>query len=468
MNALDYEKYLPYLKTVLEGSSLSSPSLYDENTYVFRIIKSSKKRLTIVLKNNDPRLYFSDDENTPSSLSSSTLDKLKREMRHPYINKVEVVKGDRIIKFSFAFINSVYKEETRYLYVELIPHHANMVITDSSGKILFVHKATSFQSPRPLSIGLIYEPPSQKETIFEDKPFSPLQYEKECLQKEKDLAATRKKERFGWLLEDNKRREKSLKRKISNLERDIAEATRRLDDGKYGDAIYTNYSSIQKGDESFIYEGETIILDPKKTVSENAEAYYKRAKKAKETLIHAEKLLEEARKGLLDAESAIVQIENADEEGLEVLSKELGLTKDKSPKKGKKDRGGLSYSSLPYETQHDGVRYLFGKNAKQNAVLTFLLETQKDHYWFHQEGESGSHLIIKKDNPSEKEMSLACELIIALNGYEDGTVMVARRDEIKSGSALGHAILGKYEVRRVNSVSKLVKELIDRAKKYEP
>lgn len=468
MNALDYEKYLPYLQEVLEGTNLSSPTLYDENTYVFRIMRGKKKRLSIVLKNNDPRFYFSDNDNTPSSLSSPALDKLKREMRHPYINKVEVVKGDRIIKISFAFVNSVYKEENRILYVELIPHHANMVITDSLGKILFVHKATSFQSPRPLSIGLIYEPPSQKETIFEDKPFSPLDYENECLRKEKELDEARKKERFGWLLEDNKRREKSLKRKISNLERDIAEATRRLDDGKYGDAIYTNYSSIQKGDESFVYEGETICLDPKKSVSENAEAYYKRAKKAKETLIHAEKLLDEAKKGLLDAESAIIQLQNADEEGLEILSKELGLTKDKTPKKGKKERGGLSYASLPYETQHEGVRYLFGKNAKQNAVLTFLLETQKDHYWFHQEGESGSHLIIKKDNPNEKEIALACELIIALNGYEDGTVMVARRGEIKSGSALGQAILGKYEVRRVNRVSPLAKELIDKAKKYEP
>lgn len=468
MDRFDYQKYLPYLQKHLIGSNLSSPILVDETTILFRLTRSRKRRFMAVMKNNDPRLYFSEEELSTPSLDNKFIERLKRELHHPYVNDVSLIEGDRIVKLTLTIINDVYKEETRHLYLEMIPHHANIVVTDRQEKILLVYRPSSLESPRPLISGMQYEKPFQKAVEIRESLFDSEAYEAECLNKEREIFASRKKNRFGWLLDDAKRRQKTLKRKVANIQKDIAEATSHLDDSRFGDAIYTMYDEIKEGDASFVYEGETIALDPRKTLSQNADHYYKKAKKAKETLKHADRLLKENQDALVDVESALLLLENADEEGLELMAKELGLEEKKQPKKRKKEWNGLTYASLPYELVHEGTRYLFGKNAKQNAVLTFLLATSKDHYWLHQEGDSGSHLIIKKDDPTPEEIQFASSIVLALNDRVDGTVMVAKRGDVRKGSSLGLAIVKNYEVVRINDVPKEVFELIGSAKKYQP
>lgn len=468
MDRFDYQKYLPYIRQNLVGANLSSPILIDDTTFLFRLTHSQKRRLVVALKNNDPRLYFSNENMETPSLDNRNLEKLKRELHHPYVNDVSLIENDRIVKIDVIIINNVYREERRHLYLEMIPHHANLVVTDREEKILFVYRPSSLESPRPLVNGMQYEKPYQKEVEPRESEFDPVAYEQECLKKEEEILASRKKDRFGWIIEDTKRRQKTLKRKISNIERDIAQAESHLDDSRLGDAIYTMFDEIEEGSSFFIYEGEEITLDNRKSLAQNAEAYYKRAKKAKETLRHAKSLLEENKAALLDVESALIQLENADEEGLESLSKELGLEEKKGPKKKKKEWAGLSLASLPYEITYKGTRYLFGKNAKQNAVLTFLLATSKDHYWLHQEGDSGSHLIVKKDDPTKEEIIFAAQLILALNNREDGTVMVAKRGNVRKGSSLGLAIVKEYEVIRINDIDKEIPKLLDEAKRYQP
>lgn len=468
MDRFDYQKYMPYIRQCLIGANLSSPILVDDTTFLFRLTRSNKRRLMVVLKNNDPRLYFSKENLDTPSLDAKNLDRLKKELHHPYVNDVSLIHDDRIVKLNLTIINNVYREETRHLYLEMIPRHANLIVTDRDEKILFVYRPSSLESPRPLVTGIQYEKPFQKEMESRESSFDPENYEKECLEKEQEIFASRKKDRFGWVIEDTKRRQKTLKRKISNIEKDISQAVSHLDDSQFGDAIYTMYDEIEEGASCFVYEGKEIPLDGRKSLSQNAESYYKKAKKAKETLRHAERLLKENQEALQDVESALLQLENADEEGLELLSKELGLEEKKNPKKKKKEWSGLSFASLPYEATHDGTRYLFGKNAKQNAVLTFLLATSKEHYWLHQEGDSGSHLIIKKDNPSKDEIEFAAKLVLALNGRQDGTVMVAKRGDVRKGSSLGLAIVKNYEVLRINDVEKEIFGILEKAQKYQP
>nr|MCR5514153.1 NFACT RNA binding domain-containing protein [Bacilli bacterium] len=127
---------------------------------------------------------------------------------------------------------------------------------------------------------------------------------------------------------------------------------------------------------------------------------------------------------------------------------------------------GLSVSSLPYYVEFEGTKILYGKTSKQNDCLTFLFETAKDHLWFHVMGNSGSHVIIKKDDPTEEEINLAASIALLNSKQEEGEVMMAYRKDVRKGSVPGQAIVKTFKTLRLNSLNKNTKEVLNKAKKY--
>ena len=109
------------------------------------------------------------------------------------------------------------------------------------------------------------------------------------------------------------------------------------------------YNEINNRQGSFIYEGVTIALDPSRSLSNNAQLYYKRAKKAKETIRQGEQNKLLTQKTLQDVESALKQLILSDENGLESLAKELEISPQKASQKKKTgDWKGLSHDSIPW------------------------------------------------------------------------------------------------------------------------
>ena len=174
--------------------------------------------------------------------------------------------------------------------------------------------------------------------------------------------------------------------------------------------------------------------------------------------------MKEANEELLDVESAVSQYEESDEEGLEQLSKELDIPAKGRPKAGWK---GLSRSSLPFECFIGNTRLLFGKSSKENDCLTFLFARGRKLHWFHIQGDSGSHLVLKSENPSAEEIEIAAEIAVLLKGREDGDVIHALRGDVRKGSAPGQAVLKKFEVIRVNGIGPAAKEALAGARKAE-
>ena len=131
------------------------------------------------------------------------------------------------------------------------------------------------------------------------------------------------------------------------------------------------------------------------------------------------------------------------EDGLRELSIELGCLPP--PKKGKKiTPSKYAESLLPHQIVYNGVTYWFGTNARQNDFLSFALDTDKDHLWLHVKGSHGAHLIIRKSNPTDEEISFGCQICLLASGLNDGEVMYCVKSSVRKGSVPGQAIVKEY------------------------
>ena len=463
----DLEIYASYLSKNLEGRHLSSPILYTEKAFFYRLSGKGGSRFSIVLDEECPRVYIAEESIGATSITSHFFDQLKKEIVNPYIEKVETYGEDRILKFSLIPINNVFKEEKRNLYIELFPHHPNLVVTDEDNRIILCYKVSHADDERPLLKGMTYEAPKKNKFAAKPSSFDPKAFEEECYLAEEILSSKRKNDRFAYLFKALRNRKKLLERKLVSLDKDIAEANTHLDDGRFGDAIYMSMDEIAPKASSFVYEGEEIKLDPSRSAAENANAYYKRAKKAKMTLKQVDISKEKTSKELEEITASLSQLEHADELGLEIMAKELDMAiVNQSKKKGAHEWRGLSISSLPYYAEYKGTKILFGKTSKQNDCLTFLFETAKDHLWFHVMGNSGSHVIIKKDDPSEEEINIAASIALLNSKQEEGEVMMAFRKDVRKGSVSGQAVVKTFKTLRLNKLNKETKKLLSEAKRY--
>lgn len=467
-NAL--KKHLVRLNEEAKGRHVSRFLCYGHDAFFAYLSGNEPRRLSIVLSDREPRIYLGEGSYDVPSLESQFADLLRKELSNAYLAAIEEEGDDRVALLSFTIINSVYKEEGRSLYFEMIPHHANLILVDEEGKVVSAFRPGSMEDERPLLRGMAYELPRKKDfAIQADEPFDEAAYVNSCLDKEKELAETRKKDRFGAFIEAEKRRAKLLERKIKAIEGDIRSSREHFNDGEIGDYIFMNKSSLIERSPSIAIEGKTIPLDPSKTLSTNAQTFYRRAKKAKATAALGEENLVKAKKELSALLSTLALIKEADESGLEELFKEE-LKQSKTPSKnGKAPQKGLALagSTIPYEVLFGTTRILFGKSAKENDCLTFLLDTSKNHAWLHVLGTTGSHLMIKKDAPTKDEIRMGAELCLLNSRMASGEVMVALRKDVRKGAVPGQAIVKKFETVHVSHVSEQAEKLFETARKME-
>lgn len=464
MRPLRYQELselLPYLKEELLGKHLSSPVLLDGKTFLFRPSGKGMKGFLISLRNECPFLSFDTDESPFSSLSSPFLDNFKKALPNPYVEKVSLLNEDRIVSFDMTVINRVYKEEKRFLLVEAFPSRPNLLLLDEEKRILWVYRSSPLESKRPLMKGLTYSlPPKDKKGAFNEAiKFDFSEYLEETKEEIEKILLMRKKEKFSSYLKDLQTKAKHAKRKIEAIESDVENAKKHLNDNEKADAIYMHLEEIDPQMGSFECDGVVIWLDPALSLPMNASRYYQKAKKAKETIKRCEANLENAKRELEDALAAIYELDHADEAALEKMMN--------SERKGHKkaDDSLFGSSSLPYEVRYEGTRIAFGRNARQNDALSFLLLTAKNHLWFHAIGTKGPHVIIKSDSPSPEIINLAAEIAIKEAKKIDGLVMMTPHKNIKKGSIAGEAIVKEYETIRVDKVSQTTVELLKTAKK---
>lgn len=451
--------YVSRLKETLCGRYVSHPEFVTEYSFFFSISGKQEDSLAIILDQQFPRIYISKIKRQSAQSETAFSSKIRRELNNSFVKDIKIMNSDMIVCFELEVINNVFKEELRYLYVELIPHHPNAALCDQNNKILAVFRPMSLTSKRPLAVNMTYECPPKPECEISDTPISFDEYENYCNSLEQDIFVSRKKEKFGDHIKSLNRRLKAAQKKEKAIQNDIKKAETHLHDSEKANIIYTCWNDIKPNSTKIEYEGVIVELDPSVSLSENAQRYFKSEKKAKATINNAKANLERARKEIDQLQSTLYLFSNGDD------AKLSQWVRDNKQKKKSRNVNALSSKELPYKVSYQGTTYMFGKNGVQNRYLTFFLSHSKNHVWLHIEGEHGSHLLIQKDNPSEEEINLASEMIVYLSSREDGAVQIANRGDLRQGNSLGEVILRNYRVKRVSKVSKLAKELVDSATK---
>ena len=147
---------------------------------------------------------------------------------------------------------------------------------------------------------------------------------------------------------------------------------------------------------NFLENNEEIIinLDPNKDPSENLKIFFTKGKKAKKTLIEANKQLVIVRDEIEYLENILFQLEDATPTECEEIKNELiqnGYIRNKTKRSSKNQKLSITKYTI------DEIDIYIGKNNLQNNYLTHTLAKPYD-YWFHIKDGTGSHVIVKVPN----------------------------------------------------------------------
>lgn len=173
-----------------------------------------------------------------------------------------------------------------------------------------------------------------------------------------------------------------------------------------GNIIMANLHEINENIEEVqllnFYTNHPIRIKLKKelTPQKNAESYYRKSKNEKIEIDTIERNLKVAAEKLLKLEESLVIVnEFTDLRSLRNLSRGF-LAQEKSTQK----------EDFPFkEYVYKGFKIWVGRNAKNNDLL-LTQYTQKDDWWLHARDTSGSHVIIKGQNPSLEVIEYAASI----------------------------------------------------------
>lgn len=191
--------------------------------------------------------------------------------------------------------------------------------------------------------------------------------------------------------------------KIKKLEDTLVEAK---DAEKYrvlGELLTAYMHQMKRGDTSIelinFYDDEqasvTIELDPQLTPSDNAQRYFRRYTKHKNSLSIVAEQMDIARTEIQYFESLLQQVDNASIGDIGEIRDELveqGYMKERG-RRGPKKKKTLKPSLLCY-TSSEGATIYVGKNNTQNEYLTNRLASPSDT-WLHTKDIPGSHVVIR-------------------------------------------------------------------------
>ncbi|WP_413380044.1 NFACT family protein [Alkalihalobacillus sp. 1P02AB] len=209
------------------------------------------------------------------------------------------------------------------------------------------------------------------------------------------------------------------KKKIKKLEQTLKNADKAHSYQKQGELLTANMHLIKRGDKVVevmdYYDPNgaviTINLSPQKSPSDNAQAYFKRYNKAKNSVAVVMEQLEHTKKEIEYLEQLIQQMESAAPSDIEEIREELveeGYIRkrvQKGDKKKKKDHK----PQLERYLSTSGLEFFVGKNNKQNDYLTNRFARQ-DEIWLHTKDIPGSHVVIRSTDPDEQTLKEAATI----------------------------------------------------------
>ncbi|SEO07624.1 NFACT family protein [Paenibacillus sp. OK076] len=266
-------------------------------------------------------------------------------------------------------------------------------------------------------------------------------------------------------------RSKNIK-KLDNLNKDLLEADDADKFRLWGELLFASLHQVSKGDKSvelvnFYDEDQaniTIQLDPLLTPSDNAQRYFKRYNKYKNSLAVIHEQLGKTKDEINYLDNLLQQLSIASMNDIEEIREELvqqGYLRDRN-KKGKKKKKN-DRPTVHQFTSSEGIELLVGKNNLQNEFVTNRLASANDT-WLHTKDIPGSHVVIRSTDFGEATLEEAAQLAAYFSqAKESSSVPVdytfIRHVRKPSGSKPGFVIYDHQKTLFVTPNEELVKSL---------
>ena len=223
---------------------------------------------------------------------------------------------------------------------------------------------------------------------------------------------------------------KTAEKKLRNLKEDYEQSMRRMSYADIGNALFLHQTEWVKNSDHIEIDGQRIALDPRLDIIANANAYFRKYKKAKLAITALKELERTTQDEINYLRKKALEIPRASNRDLLELKAELvmeGYLKD--PTRHYKTSKNKAYQPHLL-TLADGTRIAFGANGLQNEYLTFKLAHSHDTF-VHVKDYPGSHVLILDGRMSDEALRTAAELALWLSGLDSGDVMVAEKRYVK-------------------------------------
>lgn len=258
--------------------------------------------------------------------------------------------------------------------------------------------------------------------------------------------------------------------KLTKLESTLKDSKNSDDYRIKGDLLYSSLDKISKGMNSIevenYYDGTKlkISLDPKLDAKANAQKYYNKYQKAKNSINVLNEQIDLTNKEIDYFDSLNTLISNASYyDALEIKEEleNLGYLKKKKIKKSS-IRKKKAPSFEVYFTK-DNIEIDVGKNNLQNDYLTFKYAGRFD-MWFHVKDAPGSHVIVRSDNLDEYTIRLAANIAALFSKSKNSSSVPVNYTLIKtlkkpSGAKPGKVILDSYKTIYIDPDENVLDEL---------
>ena len=261
--------------------------------------------------------------------------------------------------------------------------------------------------------------------------------------------------------------------KIEKLKATLHEAEHSEQYKLYGELLTAHLYEIKKGMKEITvvnyYDEEgkmvTIPLDPKKSPSENAQSYFTKYQKAKNSIDIVKEQIKKAEEEVNYFDTLLQQIQSASPKDIEEIKEELreqGYLKSKGHKKDRRISNKQTPQLEEYRSS-DGTLILVGKNNKQNDYLTMRL-AKKEELWLHTKDIPGSHVVIRDSNPSEKTIIEAATIAAYFSKAKNSSSVPVDYTKIKyvrkpNGAKPGYVIYDHQQTVYVTPDQQLITKL---------
>jgi len=276
-----------------------------------------------------------------------------------------------------------------------------------------------------------------------------------------------------------------LERRVRALQEDLTRAAEADRWQRMGELLLANQRAIRRGASTVTLPDYaagpeaslTIPLEPRLPIRANAEAYFKRAAKARRGL----PLL---RARLLETEGSLKRLAEAEarlRSGPLPPKEAEALRRDFAPR-GRAGRlppaprRGVEGPAPRHFLSSEGRAILVGKSSQGNETLTFRLARAHD-LWLHAQAVGGSHVLVRTEKAHREVPSRTLREAAVLAAYYSkarGQTKVsvdyteARHVRKPKGGKVGEALITREKTIVVRPDPALVKALAERARAAEP